>query len=411
MRINMISIEQNLINNFMRYVAVTSQSDASVDTIPSTKGQRELAMLLCQELNQLGITDTQLFDSSVAIVRIPGTQPNAKSIGFVAHLDTVDVGLNSDIKPQLLHYEGIRLCLNKTEGIYIDESTHPELKQYRDQDILFSDGTSVLGADNKSAIAIMMALADDLIRNPTEHGDVYLAFVPDEEIGLRGSKVLPMEYFPVDYCYTIDCCERGEVIYETFNAGSATLDIQGITAHPMSAKNVLVNPNLIATDFINLIRDHGLPEQTDGREGYFWVTDLHGSQNTAKVSVAIRDFDQENYESRKAYLESVLILLNHKYPKAVIELTITDVYSNIAQAMGENTGALTRLYEALDKLNIPAKTIAMRGGTDGSALSIKGLFTPNFFTGAHNFHSQFEFLPITSFVDSYNVAKKLITMS
>ena len=168
----MISIEQKLINNFMRYAAVTSQSDASVDTIPSTKGQRELATLLCQELNQLGITDTQLFNSSVAIARIPGTQPNAKSIGFVAHLDTVDVGLNSDIKPQLLHYEGIRLCLNKTESIYIDENTHPELKQYRGQDILFSDGTSVLGADNKSAIAIMMALADDLIRNPTEHGDV-----------------------------------------------------------------------------------------------------------------------------------------------------------------------------------------------------------------------------------------------
>lgn len=176
----------------------------------------------------------------------------------------------------------------------------------------------------------------------------------------------------------------------------------------MSAKNVLVNPNLVVADFISLLNDMGKPEQTAEREGYFWITDIMGNQNSASAMVAIRDFDLMNYEQRKSYLMSLVDFLKIKHPKAVIELDIQDVYSNIAQAMGENTQALTRLYQVLEQLEIPAKTIAMRGGTDGSALSVKGLFTPNFFTGAHNFHSAFEFLPISSFVDSYKVARALV---
>ncbi|SKA52359.1 peptidase T [Enterovibrio nigricans] len=404
----MKNIEQTLIENFKRYVAVSSQSDGSVTTLPSSEGQRTLAKLLCDELNSMGYAETELLETGIALARLPGNVDGAKKIGFIAHLDTVDVGLSPDIHPQILRYEGSLLCLNAQENIMIGEDSHPELAKYRDQDILFSDGTSVLGADDKSAISVMMTLASELKTSRIAHGDIYFAFVPDEEIGLRGAKALPLDKFPVDYCYTIDCCERGEVIYETFNAGTAVLDIAGTTAHPMSAKNVLVNPNLIAADFIDLLRDHGLPEQTEGREGYFWVTDIQGNQNTAKVVVAIRDFVLSQYDDRKAYLQSVETLLKHKHPKAEISLSLTDVYSNIAQAMGDDVEALTRLYRVLEVMEIPAKTIAMRGGTDGSALSVKGLFTPNFFTGAHNFHSRFEFLPIPSFVDSYRVALNLI---
>ncbi len=243
-------------------------------------------------------------ESGILIARLPGTKQDAKTLGFVAHLDTVDVGLSGDIKPQLLRYEGEPLILNDALNIVISEATHPELAKYRDQDIFFTDGTSVLGADNKAAISVMMTLARELKETGKAHGDIYFAFVPDEEIGLRGAKVLPLERFPVDHCYTIDCCERGEVIYETFNAGGATLTVDGITAHPMSAKNVLVNPNLVAADFISMLNDMGKPEQTAGREGYFWVTDMSGNQNRASVSVAIRDFDQESYNQRKAYLET-----------------------------------------------------------------------------------------------------------
>lgn len=403
-----MTIAQTLIDTFQRYVAISSQSDATATVLPSSEGQRVLAQLLYDELIDMGYDKTILLDTGIVIAYIPGNKPEAKCVGFVAHLDTVDIGLSPAITPQLLHYKGERLCLNLENNIYIDEQTHPELAQYCNQDILFSSGMSVLGADNKAAIAVMMTLAKKLTVSDIPHGDIYFAFVPDEEIGLRGAKHLSMDTFPVEHCYTIDCCERGEVIYETFNAGSAILSVEGITAHPMSAKNVLVNPNLVATDFVNQLNEMGKPEQTEGREGYFWVTDITGNQNHCRVAVSIRDFDLPSYQARKEYLESVCNFLQRKHPKAVITLEITDVYSNIAQAMGEDTSALDQLYVALAELHIPAKTIAMRGGTDGSALSARGLFTPNFFTGAHNFHSRFEFLPIPSFVDSYQVAYTLI---
>lgn len=403
--------EENLLYYFRRYIAISSQSDAAASCLPSTPGQLELAKQLQADLNEMGYSQTQLLDSGILIAKLPGNKVGAKTLGFVAHLDTVDVGLSPDIKPQLLRYEGAPLCLNSELGIMVSEQECPELAKYLGQEILFSDGTSVLGADNKAAIAVMISLTKELSESKIEHGDIYLGFVPDEEIGLRGAKVMPLELFPVDHCYTIDCCERGEVIFETFNAGSARLDVKGITAHPMSAKNVLVNPNMVVADFIAMVQDMGRPELTEGREGYFWVTDISGNQNQAQVSVAIRDFDADSYEGRKAYLQNLQTFLRQKHPKAEIELTLTDVYSNIAQAMGENTSALDNLYQALKDLEIPAKTIPMRGGTDGSALSAMGLFTPNFFTGAHNFHSKYEFLPIPSFVDSYKVAKRLLELA
>lgn len=406
-----MNIEQSLLEHFYRYVAISSQSNAANSTLPSSEGQRKLAQLLAEDLRALDIPNITLLENGILIAHLPATKANATRLGFVAHLDTVDIGLSPDIKPQCMRYLGEPLCLNQSSGLTISEQTHPELGKYKGQDIIFSDGTSVLGADNKAAIAIMMTLFQDLKKSKRPHGDIYFAFVPDEEIGLRGAKALPLDLFDVEHCYTIDCCERGEVIFETFNAASAILDIEGITAHPMSAKNVLVNPNLIANDFINLLNDMGKPEQTDKRDGYFWVTDICGNQNKTKVTVAIRDFEQKNYEARKTYLESLCSFLKTKHPKAKITLSITDVYSNISQAMGDNTQALDNLYLALEHLEIPAKTIAMRGGTDGSALSAKGLFTPNFFTGAHNFHSPYEFLPIPSFIDSYRVANRLIEMA
>lgn len=403
-----MSLEKTLLDAFYRYIAVSSQSDENATQLPSSQGQYDLAALLCDDLNALGFPETTLLENGILIARLPGNKPDAIALGFVAHLDTVDIGLSPDIHPQLLRYEGKPLCLNSKTGFSISEKSHPSLAQYLGQEILFTDGTSVLGADNKAAISVMMALANTLSKTSLIHGDVYFAFLPDEEIGLRGAKALPLALFPVEHCYTIDCCERGEVIFETFNAASAELLIEGITAHPMSAKNVLVNPNLVAADFIHLLNDMGKPEQTQGREGYFWVTQLSGDQNKARVGVAIRDFDQTEFEERKQYLETVSAFLKAKHPKANITLNVTDVYSNISQAMGENTRALDNLYAALLTLEIPAKTIPMRGGTDGSALSARGLFTPNFFTGAHHFHSPYEFLPVPSFVDSYRVAYRLV---
>ncbi len=407
-------IQELLVNNFMTYSAISSQSDGSKSQIPTSEGQRDLAILLEKQLKSLGYEDTHLLDTGILVAKIPATHgfENATKIGFAAHLDTVDVGLSPDVKAQILKYTGEKLFLNKDLDISIDENSHPELAKYKGQDIIFSDGTSVLGADDKAAVSVLMTMAEYLKSADLAHGDIYLAFVPDEEIGLLGAKELPLELFPVDYCYTIDCCERGEIVYETFNAATAIFDIKGITAHPMSAKNVLVNPNLIAHDLISLLRDKGLPEQTEGREGYFWVIGINGNQNTCSVTVHIRDFDSESFADRKKYLQTLKDFIQEKHSRAEISLNIIEMYSNIAQALPEEgleTKALVRLYKAFEELDIPANTIAMRGGTDGSALSVKGLFTPNFFTGAHNFHSPFEFLPIPSFIDSFKVAIKLIS--
>lgn len=395
--------EKELVNRFFRYVNVPSQSDPYNPTVPSSEGQWDLAKLLQNELVSLGFKDISLSENCVLIGHLPAnTDEELPSIGFVAHLDTVDVNLSPIIKPQIVHYEGGDICLNKDKNIFITELEHPEIKKYVGQDIIVSDGTSVLGADDKAAIASIMT-AMDFITNiqSIKHGPLYVAFVPDEEIGLRGAKHMDFDKFPVDFAYTLDCCELGEVVYETFNAGSANIHIQGVCAHPMSAKGVLVNPTLIAVDFANYFNRLETPENTDGTDGYIWVQEIHSNQSTADVILNIRDHDKNGYEAKKVFIADAVNFLQKRYPKAKITADIVDVYGNIKDAITpENRGCIDYIYKAMEQLDIEPKTMAMRGGTDGSFISTKGIPTPNFFTGGMNFHSHCEFLPIPSFKKS-----------
>ncbi|WP_392551418.1 peptidase T [Orbus wheelerorum] len=396
-------IMQQLQQRFFRYVAITSQSNAAIQTVPSTQGQHLLAKCLASELSEMGIADVHIDEHSVLTAHFKGKNPKAPKIGFVAHLDTVDVGLSPDIKPQVKHFEGENICLNKEQDIWFNVEEHPEIKAYVGDDIIFSDGTSVLGADNKAAITVLMTLMQQVSTHPDNYGDIYVAFVPDEEIGLRGAKVMDLTRFPVDFAYTIDCCQLGEVVYETFNAASVSVKIKGITAHPMSAKNVLVNPIRVAHDFIGCFDRQDTPEHTEGREGYFYVTDLQANPDSAEIKLSIRDFDKKSYEARKSYIGEVVKLIAARHPKAKIEYQVTDVYSNIHDSLGEDKTAIDLIFTAMKSLSITPKVMAMRGGTDGSALSARGIFTPNYFTGAHNFHSYFEFLPMQSFIKSYQL--------
>lgn len=298
-------IAEQLTERFFRYLAVTSQSDAAATTLPSTPGQHEMAQLLAEELRRLGLADVQIDDHATVTARKPGTQPGAPRIGFITHIDTVDVGLSPEIRPQRLRFTGEDLCLNAEQDIWLRTAEHPELLPYRNEEILFSDGTSVLGADNKAAVTVVMTLLANLTATD-RHGDIVVAFVPDEEIGLRGAKALDLQRFAVDFAYTIDCCELGEVVYENFNAAAAEIRIEGVTAHPMSAKNVLINPIRIANDIINRFDVQDTPEHTDGREGYFWFTDLAANANQATLKVSIRDFDRATFEARKARLEETV---------------------------------------------------------------------------------------------------------
>ena len=390
-------IKKFQIDSFFKYSSIPSQSNASSKTLPSSEGQMKLAKVLAEDLKALGLINVVVNDNSIVTALLPKNKDNIHSIGFVAHLDTVDIGLTGDVHPQILKFEGNDLCLNKEKNIMFKVSEHPEIKNYINNDIIFSDGTSVLGADNKAAISTIMSALKYITDNNIEHGDIYIAFVPDEEIGLLGSKQLDLNVFKPDFAYTIDSCEIGEIVYETFNAGSAAIDIEGVTAHPMSAKGVLVNPILIAIDIANEFDRKQTPECTEKKEGYIWVQGISGNQRNASLKLNIRDHNKKLYEEKKAKIREAVEKHQKLEPRAKIELNIEDVYGNIADSVKEDKFPIDVIYEAMKNLNIEAKTLSMRGGTDGSALSVKGLLTPNYFTGAHNFHSIYEFLPIPSF--------------
>lgn len=401
-------IKKFQIDSFFKYSSIPSQSNASVKTLPSSEGQMKLAKVLAEDLKDLGLINVVVNDNSIVTALLPKNKDNIHSIGFVAHLDTVDIGLTGDVHAQILKFEGNDLCLNKEKNIMFKVSEHPEIKNYINNDIIFSDGTSVLGADNKAAISTIMSALKYITDNNIEHGDIYIAFVPDEEIGLLGSKQLDLNVFKPDFAYTIDSCEIGEIVYETFNAGSAAIDIEGVTAHPMSAKGVLVNPILIAIDIANEFDRKQTPECTEKKEGYIWVQGISGNQRNASLKLNIRDHNKKLYEEKKAKIREAVEKHQKLEPRAKIELTIEDVYGNIADSVKEDKFPIDVIYEAMKNLNIEAKTLSMRGGTDGSALSVKGLLTPNYFTGAHNFHSIYEFLPIPSFHKSLETTLEII---
>lgn len=404
------SLASQLTQRFFRYLAITSQSDAAATTLPTTPGQFDMARALAQELQTLGLDEIVLDEHATVTAVKKGTVPGAPRIGFITHIDTVDVGLSPDIHPQILRFKGDDLCLNASKDIWLRVEEHPEINAYRNEEIIFSDGTSVLGADNKAAVTVVMTLLENLTAEQ-QHGDIVVAFVPDEEVGLRGAKALDLKRFDVDFAWTIDCCEKGEIVFENFNAASASIHFTGVTAHPMSAKGVLVNPLLMAMDYISHFDRQQTPEHTEGREGYVWFNGMEAVQGHAHLSASIRDFDKASFERRKQQIADVAKKIAAQYPTAKVEYSISDIYSNISNAIGEDKRAIDLLFEAMTTLGITPKPTPMRGGTDGAALSAKGLLTPNFFTGAHNFHSQFEFLPVKSFEASYQVALQLCLLA
>ncbi|WP_311531101.1 peptidase T [uncultured Anaerococcus sp.] len=402
-------IKDKLVENFLKYLAIPSQSDDKNEEVPSSPGQWEIAKVLAADLEDVGLVDIKVNDFGVVQARLPRRGDRSRSIGWVAHLDTVDVGLSDKIHPQLIKaYDGKDIKLNEEITFYVKDN--PEILDYIGDDIILTDGTSVLGADNKAAIANIMTALWFLKENPEiDHCEIFIAFVPDEEIGLRGSRKIDFDKFNVDYAYTIDCCALGELVYETFNAASGTLKIKGVSAHPMSAKDNLVNPIMIAHDFISMLDRAKMPENTENREGYIWMTDIKSDVLNLRLDFNIRNHDREKFEASKAYLYKIADLLKERYKKAQIEIEISDVYDNIADSMNdENKIAVERLREVFKSLEIEEKIIPMRGGTDGSFLSRKGIFTPNYFTGAHNFHSNKEFLPIDSFYKSFLVTLNLM---
>lgn len=412
-------LQEAMMHRFCRYVRIPSQSKPNGGTqVPSTESQWDMARTLMKECEDMGLVDLSLSDKCVLTGRLPAhTEPGCNrkipAVGFCAHLDTVDVDLSPVVHPQLVeHYDGGDIVLNADKNIVMTVSDHPELRDYIGQDLITTDGTSVLGADNKAAITNVMTALHTLTTHPDlYHGDIYVAFVPDEECGLFGSKNMDFSKFPVDFAYTIDSCALGEIVYETFNAGSATVTIHGVSAHPMSAKGNLVNPTLLACDFINMFDRSETPECTEGKEGYIWCQAVESNQSKAVVSLNIRDHSKEKYEEKKRRIAANVEKLKQMEPRASITCEMEDTYGNIADAItDDNHKAIDYIFDAFKELQIQPKPIAMRGGTDGSFISTKGILTPNYFTGGLNFHSRYEFLPLPSLEKSYEVTMKLIDL-
>ena len=385
--------QTNLLNRFLKYSSIPSQSKEGVAEVPSTLGQFILAKELKKELEEMGLDSINLSSYGVLTARLKGNGDYPK-IGWICHLDTADISLSEVVHPILVE-NYLEEEIKQKNGKRITTETNPELKKHIGKDILFSDGTSVLGADDKAAISIVMEAISIIMENSLEHGDIYLAFTPDEEVGLKGAKALDLSLFPVDWAYTIDCQEKGEVVWETFNAGKATVRIEGVSAHPMSSKGVLVNPILVATDIISLLPEKQRPEKTEGKEGFIWVKGIKGDSSNAELSILIRDHDKEKYEEKKRVIEEAVKVARSNNPRAKLTLEIEDTYSNLIESMNEkNRIAVDNLKAALKINGIEEKPMAMRGGTDGSFISTKGIFVPNYFTGASNFHSTSEFWPL-----------------
>lgn len=407
-------IKEKLLENFLNYLSISSQSNEDKLEIPSSPGQVLLAKKLAKELGDLGLKDININEFSVLQARLEPRGidgDKAKKIAWVCHLDTVDVGLSDKINPRLIrNYEGGDIILNSKEDIRIKAEDEKDLVNYINDDIIVTDGNSVLGADNKAAIANVMTALWYLKENPSiSHGEIFIAFVPDEEIGLRGVRKIDFDKFDVDFAYTIDCCKLGELVYETFNAASGRLKIKGVSAHPMASKGKLVNPIMIAHDFISMLDRAKMPEHTEKREGYIWITDINSDVVNCEIKLNIRNHDKEKFEASKDYLRHICEILKTRYKKAKIELEIEDVYRNIMDSVNDkNHVAIDKLKETFEKLKIKAEIIPMRGGTDGSYLSTRNILTPNYFTGAHNFHSNKEFLPMNSFYKSFLVTLNLM---
>lgn len=404
-------MQKELLNRFLKYVRIESQSKGGVATVPSTESQREFAKALQAELQSMGVS-SKLNEHSILLAHLPSNLPqgfNTYSVGFVAHLDTVDMGLRPSVQPHVVaNYQGGDILLNKEQGIWLKAPEYPEIEKYIGQNIVVTDGLSVLGADNKAAVSCLMTMAEQFTNENIPHGDIYLAFVPDEEVGLKGSKLLNKANFPVDFAYTIDSCEVGEVVYETFNAASFTIDIKGVTAHPMNAKGIMVNPILIANRIINALDPLQTPEHTEDTEGYFWVNGMNANKATAKLNISIRDHNKVRFAERKQLINELVAEMSAAYPKAQISCSCVDEYGNIADAVNEdNKFCIDYLLQAISNVGVQPKVTAMRGGTDGSAISQNGILTPNFFTGGHNFHSICEFLPMGSLELAYKTALEI----
>ncbi|WP_421199515.1 peptidase T [Aeromonas enteropelogenes] len=399
-----------LLERFLRYVTFHTRSDETNPACPSSEGQLVFAQALKEEMEALGLTRVTLDEHGYLTACLPGNQPEAPAIGLIAHMDTADYEAEY-VEPQIIeNYQGGDICLGKGDEV-LTIRDYRFLKNYLGQDLITTDGTTLLGADDKAGIAEILTAIDHLQAHPEiPRGDIWVGFTPDEEIG-RGANLFPLDRFPAKWAYTVDGGELGELEYENFNAASATIRVVGNNVHPGTAKGSMINSQTLAARFHAAMPAEQTPECTDGYEGFFHLAQMNGTVEECTLHYIIRDFDDEGFASRKAEMERRVATMQAEYPKARIELTLTDSYRNMRSQIEPHMHIVELAKAAMIAADVSPKVKPIRGGTDGARLSFMGLPCPNIFTGGHNFHGKHEFIPLQSMEKAVATLVELVRLT
>lgn len=390
----------DVIERFLRYVQIDTQSIPDEEIVPSSEKQKQLAKLLKQELKDMGASNVRMDKHAYIYAEIPSTMKKklaVPTLGFIAHMDTSPAISGSDVKPRIVqNYDGTDILLNKDKNIVLSPSEFPALLNYKEHDLIVTDGTTLLGADDKAGIAEIMCMAKYLLEHPeVEHGTIKLAFTPDEEVG-RGADFFDVEDFGADYAYTVDGGALGELEYETFHAAGAKLLINGKSIHPGSAKGKMVNAILVGMEFQNLLPAFENPAFTEGYEGFYHLDSMTGSVEHAVLDYIIRDHDRQKFEEKKTFFQKAAGFLNEKYGAGTVEAVITDSYYNMKEKILPHMHLIETAKQAMQWLEVEPVIAPVRGGTDGSRLSYMGLPCPNLCAGGENFHGKYEFVSVQS---------------
>ena len=399
---------KTVLERFLHYVSFNTKSDEDSATCPSTPGQLTLGEALVAEMKAMGIVDAAMDKNGYIMGTIPG-DPSLPTIGLIAHMDTAPDCSGENIDAKVMHYTGHDLCLNAQKDIWLRSADYPSLKANVGKHLVVTDGTTLLGADDKAGVAEIMTAAQQLMAEGGKHATLKIGFTPDEEIG-RGADLFDVKAFGADYAYTVDGGTLGELEYENFNAAGAEILITGRNIHPGSAKNKLVNSQLIAMELNGLLPVHQRPESTEGYEGFFHLIGISGSVEETELRYIIRDHDMEKFTEKKEFLAKAVAFINEKYGADTAKLTMTDSYYNMREKIEPCMYVVERAKAAMEAVGITPSTVPIRGGTDGARLSFEGLPCPNLFTGGENFHGRFEYIPVEDMEACVQMLVKLIRM-
>jgi len=404
---------QHIIDRFISYVTIDTESDPTSKTTPSTKKQWVLANKLVEELNAIGMSDVTIDNNAYIMATLPSNvEHHVPTIGFISHLDTSPDFTGANINPQIIeNYDGTDIVLNEAQNIVLSPDYFEDLLLYKGQTLITTDGTTLLGADDKAGITEIVTAMEYLINHPEiKHGDIKVGFTPDEEIG-RGAHKFDIKKFGADWAYTLDGSQIGELEYENFNAAGAKIEVKGKIVHPGYAKGKMVNSMYYATDFINALPRLETPEHTEDYEGFFHLHSIEGNVEETTLQYIIRDHDKVKFEARKALMVKVVLDLNTKFEAEVYKIELTDQYFNMKEKVEPVMHIVDIAEEAMKQVGITPLIKPIRGGTDGSQLSYMGLPCPNIFAGGHNFHGRYEYVPVESMQKAVEVICKIAELT